>query len=80
MTHSLIGSIDFATDFEPPLAVVALDATKAFDQVNWVYLQYVVKFLNLRTNFCRALAGFYAAPEARILVNGSLTAPVCITR
>lgn len=53
LMHALIGSIDLTTTFKFPLAVLKLDASKAFDKVNWKYLQRVLKQGNLGEIFCR---------------------------
>lgn len=53
--YELIGSIDLTTTFKVPLAVLTLDASKAFDKVNWKYLQRVLKQCNLEEIFCRVV-------------------------
>lgn len=78
LTYSLIGSMDMAIAYDLPLVVIALDAAKAFDRINWVYLQTLVKHLNLGVNFCKILKAIYKAPNARVLVNVVLTQPVQI--
>lgn len=39
LTYNLIGAIDIASTYKVPLAAITVGTTKAFDRVNWSYLQ-----------------------------------------
>lgn len=55
LTHHLIGAIDIAIQEQAPLAVLNFDAAKAFDHVNWSFLQAVISHYGLGANFLRAV-------------------------
>lgn len=80
LTYDFMGAIDLATTYSLPLAAMTLDATKAFDRVNWVYLSVISEKSNLGERFCRAIQLIYRDPSAKLLVNGNSTGPFKITR
>ncbi|XP_078518498.1 uncharacterized protein LOC144783357 [Lissotriton helveticus] len=48
---------------------MTLDATKAFERVNWKHLIAVLEKLNLGPNFCRTICRVYNEPSASLVVN-----------
>lgn len=80
LSHELIGSIDLAVKHKIQLAIITLDATKAFDRVNWQFLYGMLSRYNLGKRFCRAIQEMYRDPDARILVNSNLTSSFKTTR
>lgn len=61
-----------------PLLLVASDAEKAFDRLNWQYLRAVLEKFNFPTPFINKIMALYTTPSARIKVNGELSEPLNI--
>ena len=59
LTHDLIGTIDMAIGKNLPLAIVTMDASNAFDKVNWLFLFAVLEANHLGGNFINALRLIY---------------------
>lgn len=62
------------------LVIVALDAEKAFDQIEWHYLFEVLSRFNLGSKFLSLVKLIYKHPTARILTNRTLSAPFKLHR
>lgn len=66
----------------PPtdLVVLALDAEKAFDQIEWHYLFEVLSRFNLGARFLSLIRLIYKNPTAQILTNRILSPPFKLSR
>lgn len=60
--------------------LVSLDAEKAFDYVNWLYLFQVLLRFGFSENSVRSFQSLYFKPEARIKTNGGLTKKINLER
>lgn len=60
--------------------LVSLDAEKAFDCVNWLYLFQVLLRFGFSENSIRIFQSLYFKPEARIKINGGLTKKINLER
>lgn len=61
-------------------AVVALDAAKAFDSVEWGYLWECLRGFGFGPNFIKWVKLLYYAPSARVVVNGWTSDPFPLGR
>lgn len=67
-------------DVEVPKAAVFLDATKAFDSLDWPFLFTLLPRLGLSPNFIKLIKLLYTKPTARLRINGMISDPFPITR
>ena len=51
-------------------AVVSFDEEKAFNRVDWAYLEKVIKHINFGPSFCAWVKVVYKNIFSRVLVNG----------
>ena len=56
-----------------PVYILTFDQEKAFDQVNWEYLDMVLKKFNFPEAFITMIKTMYNDIESTILINGNLT-------
>ena len=68
-----INIIDKAQISKIPTILLFLDATKAFDRVEWPYLFEVMKAFNIAPGFINYIRAIYSNPVAKIFVNRQLT-------
>lgn len=61
-------------------AFMFLDAEKAFDNVSWTFLMKVLQNMNCGTEFLNWMQSIHTDQQARILINGSLTEKIEITK
>ena len=50
--------------------LLSLDAQKAFDRVDWVYLEYTLDKMGFHTKFINWVKTLYLNPKSRVRVNG----------
>lgn len=62
------------------MVLFLVDAEKAFDNFNWVFLTLTMKGLDFGENFCSAVDEIYQNQTARIHVNNELTESVKINK
>uniref|UniRef100_A0A3P9KVM4 Reverse transcriptase domain-containing protein n=1 Tax=Oryzias latipes TaxID=8090 RepID=A0A3P9KVM4_ORYLA len=53
-----------------PSMLVSLDAEKAFDRVNWLYLERVLETMGFHSDFIKWIKVFYTKPISKVRVNG----------
>lgn len=56
-------------DSKTSVAILALDAEKAFDQIEWDYILAVIREFNLGDTFASWVRMLYAQPRASVLTN-----------
>lgn len=61
-------------------AVISLDQEKAFDRVEWSYLQRVLRAMNFGDSFCAWVSLFYSNIHSCVLVNGELSELFSVSR
>ena len=61
-------------------ALVLLDQERAFDQVDWKYMQKVLTRMNFGPSFCSWVSLLYTNIFSRVLVNGYTSAAFAVTR
>ena len=61
-------------------AVISLDQEKAFDRVDWAYLQRVLRTMNFGDGFCQWVSLLYSRISSSVLVNGELSLPFQVSR
>ena len=61
-------------------AVLSLDQEKAFDHVDWGYLQRVLGQMNFGPSFCQWIALFYNDISSSVLVNGHCSESFFVSR
>lgn len=65
--------IEHANKHNLNAALISLDAEKAFDRVNWLFLYKVLERMGFHVQFIKCLQSLYCNPSARIKINGHLT-------
>ena len=61
-------------------AILSLDQEKAFDRVEWSYLQRVLRHMNFGESFCRWVQLLYRDISSSVLVNGEPSQQFRVTR
>jgi len=72
--------IDWATPTERDGGILFLDQTKAFDRVDWTFLDSVLAKKGFGPDFLRWVRALRSQGCSRVIVNGSLTRPFALTR
>ncbi len=65
--------IEYANKHNLNAALISLDAEKAFDRVNWLFLYKVLERMGFNVQFIKCLQSLNCDPSARIKINGHLT-------
>lgn len=63
----------------PYLSLLLVDFEKAFDLVDWRYLEAVLMEMGFGDSFCTMVRSLYCRAMARVLVNGTLSDPFPIS-
>lgn len=77
--HRLFTNVDLAGDCDTCI-VAAIDAEKAFDSVEWLFLWRVLVSFGFGPRFISWIQLLYRDPTARIRVNGLLPPPLSLHR
>ena len=72
--------LDFANSSNIGGALLSLDQEKAFDRVDWNFLQQVLTAMNFGPSFRTWVRLMYTTLYSRILINGALGGPFSISR
>lgn len=54
-----------------PICLLGLDIHKAFDSVNWLYLNYLLPKFGISDSFIHGFNALYHSPQTRIRIPGS---------
>ena len=65
--------VDYCDAHDLPAGLVSLDQEKAFDRVDWSFLDRVLTALNIGPRFRSYVTTLYAGVSSRVLVNGWLS-------
>ena len=79
-TRTSITLVQYAKKYNKDLSLLAVDAEKAFDRLEWHYLFKVLEAYNFPTNFINMVKTCYKAPKAYVYTNGILSVPFPLGR
>uniref|UniRef100_A0A803TMB0 Reverse transcriptase domain-containing protein n=1 Tax=Anolis carolinensis TaxID=28377 RepID=A0A803TMB0_ANOCA len=65
---------------EKEMALLAVDAEKAFDNLNWMFFKLLLKEVDIGYQFLNAIEAIYNKQEASLLINGQQTEPFKIEK
>ena len=72
--------IDAAQKQEDPMLILSMDAFKAFDRIEPIFLFETLEAMNFGNTFIKCIKTIFNAPKARILTNGVLSDPISLSR
>ena len=72
--------IYYLKENELPGLLVSLDFEKAFDSVNWKYMDNVMKIFGFGENICQWIGSFYSNIKSSVIVNGKASSSFSIER
>uniref|UniRef100_A0A8C5MAY2 Reverse transcriptase domain-containing protein n=1 Tax=Leptobrachium leishanense TaxID=445787 RepID=A0A8C5MAY2_9ANUR len=78
-TIRLLNILDCVARDSSPCLLLSLDAEKAFDRLNWLFLRHVLLKFNLPVPFISAIFALYSSPTAQVLNAGFLSDTFNIT-
>uniref|UniRef100_A0A8C5PIT3 Reverse transcriptase domain-containing protein n=1 Tax=Leptobrachium leishanense TaxID=445787 RepID=A0A8C5PIT3_9ANUR len=78
-TFRLLNLIERVTYLSTPTLILSLDAEKAFDRINWLYMRHVLQKFHFPPDFITAILALYSNPVARVLTAGFMSRPVPIS-
>ena len=67
--RKLLHTMHYANSSSDPTIAVSLDAEKAFDRIEWLYLFKTLDKFGFGPNFINFILAIYANPKARIITN-----------
>ena len=65
--------VDYVSDADLPCAILSLDQEKAFDKVDWHFLQKTLSTMGFGPSFCRWVSLFYTGIQSAVIVNGYIS-------
>lgn len=65
--------VNHIQDYNLQAVLLSLDAKKAFDSVNWLFLKCVLSKFIFHKKFIQVIQTIYSCPSARIKINGDLS-------
>lgn len=69
-TRRILDLIQFATLSNYNSVLISLEAEKAFDRVNWLYLQKVLSKFGFSGPILHAISSLYTSPSAKVFTSG----------
>ncbi len=72
--------INHIQDSNLQAVLLSLDAEKAFDSVNWLFLKGILTKFNFHEKFIKVIQNIYSCPTARIKINGNLSKTFTLER
>ena len=72
--------VNYCKSYQSGGAIVSLDPEKAFDRVDWGFMQRVLKRMNFGPSFCAWVKLLYTNIFSRVLVNGYTSGAFPVTR
>ncbi|KAF7235731.1 LINE-1 retrotransposable element ORF2 protein [Varanus komodoensis] len=66
----------YETHTEKPMALLFMDAQKAFDNANWQFMKQQMIQMEFGEKFMNAISSIHQKQSARILINGELSNPI----
>jgi len=72
--------MEWARESKQELVVLLLDFEKAYDMVNWTFLQQAMKALGFSETWIKWTSTLYKGGETSVLVNGKKTVPFKVGR
>uniref|UniRef100_H9GUV3 Reverse transcriptase domain-containing protein n=1 Tax=Anolis carolinensis TaxID=28377 RepID=H9GUV3_ANOCA len=70
----------YETYHQKELALLSIDAEKAFDNLNWSFIKLLFKEIDIGHQFYNAIEAIYMEQKAKILVNGQYTKEIQINK
>ena len=69
--------VEFATTFDPPIAILSLDQEKASDRVDWGFMYATLRHMGFGVSFLDWVKLFYTDVQSAVNVNGYLSSTTC---
>ena len=79
-TRTVYDIIDHCESFNKAGLILILDFAKAFDTIEWSFINSVFKFLNFGTNFCKSIELLQKRSFSRVEQNGFLSDKIDLAR
>uniref|UniRef100_A0A803TGC1 Reverse transcriptase domain-containing protein n=1 Tax=Anolis carolinensis TaxID=28377 RepID=A0A803TGC1_ANOCA len=70
----------YEKNHQDELALLSLDAEKAFDNLNWDFLKLLLKEIDIGYHFSNVIEAIYGRQEAKIIINGQETSKIEISK